>query len=119
VGVEELRDSLRETDEVEITVTGRISGRESTRPVWFVEEGESLYLVPVTGSDSNWYRNLLKTPRIRVAARGSALTTDANPIEDAARVRDVIDKFRAKYGAEQVRAYYPKQDAAVAVPLVG
>ncbi len=31
--------------------------------MWFVEEGEKLLLLPVGGSDSNWYRNLRKTPR--------------------------------------------------------
>jgi hypothetical protein len=29
----------------------------------------------------------------------------------------VLDKFRAKYGARDVEAYYPKQDVAVEVPL--
>jgi hypothetical protein len=117
VGAEELRKELTGRNEISLTVTGRISGRESTRPVWFVEEGEKLFLVPVTGSDSNWYRNLLETPRIRLAADGAELTTEASPIQDAAAVRDVIERFAAKYGADQVEAYYPKQDAAVEVRL--
>jgi hypothetical protein len=28
-----------------------------------------------------------------------------------------MDKFRAKYGAQDVEAYHPKQDVAVEVPL--
>jgi len=30
---------------------------------------------------------------------------------------EILGKFRARYGAEDVAAYYPKQDAAVEVPL--
>jgi hypothetical protein len=71
VGLEEFRNALENTSEVELSVTGRKSGRESSRPVWFVEEGEKLFLLPVDGSDSNY----------------------------------------------QVTACYPKQDAAVEVPL--
>ena len=114
---EELRSALQSTDEIEITVTGRRSGRESSRPVWFVEEGQTLYLLPVTGSDSNWFKNIQGSPAIRLAADGTELSTNARPIDDAAKVGDVVEKFRGKYGAEQVRAYYSKLDVAVEVPL--
>jgi hypothetical protein len=117
MGAEELRGALRSTDEIDLIVTGRTSGRESSRPVWFVEEGETLYLLPVTGSDSNWYKNIQRSPAVRVAADGTELSTNATPIDDAAKVDDVVEKFRGKYGAEQVRAYYSKLDVAVEVPL--
>jgi hypothetical protein len=32
-------------------------------------------------------------------------------------VNDVVEKFRAKYGADDVERYYPKHDVAVEVPL--
>jgi deazaflavin-dependent oxidoreductase (nitroreductase family) len=117
VGAEQLTNALRSTDEIELTVTGRRSGRRSTRPVWFVEEGESLYLVPVTGTESNWYRNLVETREVRVSAGDAELSADAIPISDQARVDQVVDRFREKYGADRVTAYYPKLDAAVEVPL--
>jgi len=85
--------------------------------VWFVHDGEMLYLVPVSGSDSNWYKNILKTPTIRLAARAAQLEATATPTSDTAKVERVLDKFRAKYGAPDVDAYYPKQDVAVEVPL--
>ena len=113
---EELRNALRGTSEVELTVTGRSSGRKSTRPVWFVEEGQKLYLLPVDGSDSNWFKNVLKTPRIGLAADGAEFRANAKPLRDAAAVGEVVQKFRKRYGADQVTAYYPK-DAAVEVPL--
>jgi deazaflavin-dependent oxidoreductase (nitroreductase family) len=113
----ELKDALRETNEVDLTVTGRRSGQESTRPIWFVEDGERLLLLPVSGSDSNWYRNIVKTPEIRLAADGAELRATATTIEDPGAVAGTVEKFGEKYGADRVQQYYPKQDAAVEVPL--
>jgi len=117
MSAEELKEALRETNEVALTVTGRKSGRESSRPIWFVEDGERLLLLPVSGSDSDWYRNAVKTPEIRLAADGAELQATATPIEDPAAVADVVEKFGEKYGADRVTEYYPKQDAALEVPL--
>ena len=44
---------------------GRKSGRTISIPVWFVLEGEKLYLLPVHGSDTQWYKNVLQNPLIR------------------------------------------------------
>ena len=114
---DEFRNALEASREIELTVTGRTSGREISNPVWFVRDSEKLYLVPVRGSDSDWYKNVLKTPTIRLAAKGAQLNATATPTSDAARVEEVLGEFRAKYGARDVEAYYPKQDVAVEVPL--
>ena len=114
---DELKNALQDTSEIDLTVTGRKSGRESSRPIWFVQEGDRLLLLPVSGSASNWYRNLLKTPEVGLAAGGAEVRANANPIEDPAGVADVLEKFRGKYGADQVEKYYANEDAAVAVPL--
>jgi deazaflavin-dependent oxidoreductase (nitroreductase family) len=112
----DLRDALQDKNEVELTVTGRKSGKESSRPIWFVEDADRLLLLPVSGSDSNWYRNAVENPEIRLAADGAELRAAARPIEEAG-VADVVEKFGEKYGADRVNDYYPKQDAALEVPL--
>jgi len=114
---EEFGKALESTREVELTVTGRNSGREISIPVWFVRDGEKVYLVPVNGSDSDWYKNVLNEPTIRLAAGGAQPAPRATPITDPARVGEILDMFRAKYGARDVESYYPKQDAAVEIPL--
>ena len=108
--------ALQSTNEIEITVTGRTSGRSLSYPVWFALEGEKLYLLPVKGSDTDWYKNVRKTPSIRLTARGKTFTTSARLLTDEAQIGKVVDKFRDKYGAG-VTAYYPKLDVAVEVPL--
>ncbi|MFZ0477771.1 MAG: nitroreductase/quinone reductase family protein [Terriglobales bacterium] len=108
-----LIDRLSRYREITITVTGRKSGRAISIPVWFVLEDDKLHLLPVQGSDTQWYKNVLKKPTIRISARGAEAEFEAVPITDAARVSSVIDKFRAKYGAGDVKKYYSKFDVAV------
>src|SRR5438876_12161316 len=114
----EVKKALKNTDEIEITVTGRVSGRRISNPVWFVQEGNNLYLLPVNGSDSDWYKNILKTPRMSLAANGEEWSAEVRVITDQATVRDIVEKFKDKYGADQVKKYYSKFDVAVEVPLV-
>lgn len=114
---EEFKKALDASREIELTVTGRTSGREISNPVWFVRDGETLYLVPVNGSDADWYKNALRTPTIRLAAGETQLTASVTPISDAGKVHQILDEFRVKYSAQSVEAYYPKQDAAVEVPI--
>ena len=65
-----LKDRLSRYREINITVTGRKSGRAISNPVWFVLDGDKLYLLPVKGSDTQWYKNVLKNPSIRIEAGG-------------------------------------------------
>jgi deazaflavin-dependent oxidoreductase (nitroreductase family) len=117
VAADDFRKALSQAREIQITVTGRRSGRQITIPVWFVLEGERLYLLPLNGSDTEWFKNVRKKPTIRLAFDGKTVTAQATPIVDPARVVEVVEAFRRKYGAEDIRAYYSKMDAAVEVPL--
>ncbi len=112
----DFRTALRGANEIEITVTGRTSGRSLSYPVWFALEGEKLYLIPVKGSDTEWYKNLRKTPTIRLEARGKTFSTSARLLTGEAQLGKVLEKFREKYG-RNVKSYYPKLDVAVEVPL--
>src|SRR5579863_3105410 len=94
-----LKDRLSRYREIKITVTGRKSGRAISIPVWFVSEDDTLYLLPVQGSDTQWYKNVLKNPKIRIEARGEEAELRATPITEASRVSSAVEKFRAKYGA--------------------
>jgi hypothetical protein len=77
----------------------------------------TLYLVPVTGTDSQWYKNVLATPAIRLTAAGTQYAADAFPVRDAGKVAQIVDAFRAKYGAQDVAGYYPNPNAAVEITL--
>jgi deazaflavin-dependent oxidoreductase (nitroreductase family) len=108
-----LADRLSRSSEITISVTGRKSGHTTSRPVWFVSEDDKLYLLPVQGSDTQWYKNVLKNPAIRIKARGADAEFQGVPVTDAGQVSSVVEKFRAKYGASDVKKYYSKFDVAV------
>jgi deazaflavin-dependent oxidoreductase (nitroreductase family) len=112
-GNDALRDRLSRSREITITVTGRKSGRAISIPVWFVLEPEKLYLLPVQGSDTQWYKNVLKNPSIRIKAGRAEGEFKVVPITDATQVSSVVEKFREKYGAKDVKKYYSKFDVAV------
>jgi hypothetical protein len=117
-----LKERLARFRQIKISVMGRKSGRRISIPVWFVLEGEKaqsgkLYLLPVEGSDTQWYKNVLHNPSLRIDAGGAQAEFRAVPVTDAKAVKSVIEKFREKYGAKDVKKYYSKFDVAVSVRL--
>jgi deazaflavin-dependent oxidoreductase (nitroreductase family) len=114
---EALKARLARASEINIKVTGRKSGRAISIPIWFVLEDERLYLLPVKGSDTQWYQNVVKNPTMRIGVGGAESEVEAVPVTDAAQVSSVVEKFRGKYGAGDVKKYYSKFDVAVVVQV--
>jgi len=112
-----LKERLARYRQIKISVVGRKSGQTISIPVWFALEGETLYLLPVQGSDTQWYKNVLLNPTIRIDARGTGTELRALPITESTMVKSVIEKFREKYSAGDVKKYYSKVDVAVVVVL--
>ena len=112
-----IHQRLNRVSEITLSVKGRKSGKDIPRPVWFVHEGSTLYLLPVQGSETNWYKNLLVNPTLKISVNGAEIPTRGKPITDSNRVDDTVRKFRSKYGEGDVKKYYTKFDVAVEVPL--
>jgi len=113
----DLKDRLTRYRQIKVSVIGRKSGQTISIPVWFVLDGEKLYLLPVQGSDTQWYKNVLQNPSIRIDARGVEAEFRAKPIIPEKAVKSVVEQFREKYGAKDVRKYYSKFDVAVVIDL--
>jgi len=114
---ESLKDRVGRYRQITITVIGRKSGRKISNPVWFVKEDDTLWLLPVQGSDTQWYKNVLHNPMIRISARGEEESFQATPVTDPTVVKHVVEVFREKYGAGDVKKYYSKFDVAARVDL--
>jgi hypothetical protein len=109
---------LNRAREIELTVKGRKSGNDVSRPVWFVLEGKTLYLLPVNGSDTNWYKNMLVNPVLKLSLNGiDTLSTKGRAVTDENQVSDIVKKFKSRYSEGEVKKYYTKFDVAVEVPL--
>ena len=89
-----LKDRLSRYREIKTSVIGRRSGSTILIPVWFVLAGDNLYLLPVQGSDTQWYHNVLKNRLIRIEARGVGADIQAVPVTQANAVKSVVEKFR-------------------------
>jgi hypothetical protein len=115
----DLHQRLKRASEIRLSAKGRKSGRDIPRPVWFVHEGNTLYLLPVQGSDTNWYKNLLAEPTLKISVNGEGeeMPVRGKPITDSNRVDYIVRKFKSKYGDGDVKKYYPKVDVAVEVLL--
>jgi hypothetical protein len=114
----DLYERLNRASEITLSVKGRRSGRDIPRPVWFVHEGNTLYLLPVQGTDTHWYKNFLADQTLKISVNGGTETSvRGKQITDSNRVGDIVSKFKSKYGEGDVKKYYPKTDVAVEVPL--
>ena len=114
----DLHQKLRRAYEITLSVKGRKSGKDIPRPVWFMYEGSMLYLLPVQGSDTTWYKNLLSDPMVKISINdGIEILARGQPITDSNGVNEVVNKFKSKYGEDDVKKYYTKFDVAVEVPL--
>jgi deazaflavin-dependent oxidoreductase (nitroreductase family) len=116
---EKLSERLKETNEITISVKGRKSGNTISTPVWFVyDDGKrECLLMPVHGRDTNWFRNLQANRTLGISFDGENYSVETEPVPDADGAQQVAEKFRAKYGAEDVKNYYPKIDAYVRIAL--
>jgi hypothetical protein len=114
----DIRQKLNKAYEITLSVKGRKSGKDIPRPVWFAYEGNTLYLLPVLGSDTNWYKNMLAGSMLNISVNGmKVLTATGKPITDSNGVNEVVKNFKSKYGEGDVKKYYTKFDVAVEVPL--
>jgi len=111
---------LEGAEELQLTVKGRRSGKDIPRPVWFaLREKREILLLPVKGSSSQWYKNILKNPLVRISVAGETHGGRLQTITERGRVLEVVELFRKKYGAGDVKRYYSKLDVAARLPLDG
>jgi hypothetical protein len=112
-----LRDRLSQLREIELSVTGRKSGRTISQPVWFIWDDDEVYLLPVRGSETQWYKNVLKHSSIRIDADGVEAEFETVVVTGKTQISSVVEKFRNKYGASDIKKYYSKFDVAVVAQM--
>ena len=108
---------LKKDKEIELTVTGRKSGKTLPRPVWFVLRETELLLLPVTGTDSQWYKNVLRNPHVKIRSSQQTFKGKLRAITERKQVDEVIELFKLKYGPSDIRKYYPNPNVAGSLQL--
>ncbi|MFQ6094889.1 MAG: nitroreductase family deazaflavin-dependent oxidoreductase [Candidatus Bathyarchaeia archaeon] len=116
MSVTDFTEAIEGKTEIEITVRGRRTKKARSTTVWFVYQGDKIYLLPVRGSDTSWYKNVLKDPDVTLTVDGRSLQARAEPITEPDRVQRVIELFAEKYGGmSEIKRWYSKLDVAIEI----
>ena len=76
-----LLSQLSTEDYCYLTTTGRVSGRPHEIEIWFVRQKSTLYLLSGSGQ-SDWVKNLLKDPSVKVRIAKYTFTGIARVVND-------------------------------------
>ncbi len=107
-------EAIKGKSELELTVKGRRSKKARSVTVWFFGNENKIYLIPVNGTDTEWYKNILKDPSITLTSGKTSIKTKAEPITEPDRVHKVVDLFAKKYARMgEINKYYKKLDTAI------
>src|SRR5207247_10883620 len=90
-------DRIKGASTVELATTGRKTGKEHKKPVWFVVEDGKIVVQAGKDGKTDWYRNLTKTPAAVVRQDGYSFRVRAVMVTDAQRIEAVHKLFTAKY----------------------
>ena len=87
-----------------LTTRGRVSGRPHRIEIWFAIDDRTLYMLSGGGRRSDWVKNLLKSPSVRVEVGGVRFDGQARIVVDPAedeRARALVhDKYASSYGGD-------------------
>jgi deazaflavin-dependent oxidoreductase (nitroreductase family) len=79
-----------------LTHHGRRTGKPYEVVIWFLVEGERLYLV-TANVNRNWVRNVKKDPKVLLRVGGETFSGEVRPITDAAEREHVLGLVQRKY----------------------
>jgi deazaflavin-dependent oxidoreductase (nitroreductase family) len=106
-----------------LTHRGRKSGKPYQVIIWFLVDGETVYLATANAS-RQWVRNVQANPSISFEAGGETFTGTSERVHDASEERHVMDLVVAKYwylwpmvALARLVGYDPKPDASFRVRL--
>jgi deazaflavin-dependent oxidoreductase (nitroreductase family) len=84
---------------IQLTTVGRVTGRPHTIEIWFASMEETIYMLSGGRERSDWVRNLISTPEVRVRAGGMEYPGLGRIVLAADEDRVARDAVYAKYSA--------------------
>jgi deazaflavin-dependent oxidoreductase (nitroreductase family) len=99
-------ERIKDDSTIELVTTGRKTGKEHVRPIWFViDHGEVLVQAGKDGK-TDWYLNLLKNPDAVVHIGDVRLRVRAKPATDTKRVEEIHRLFLRKYMTARLLSWF-------------
>ncbi len=90
-------EKVADQSTVELTTTGRTSGKLHTKPIWFVYDQGHLYLQAGKEGKTDWYQNLKKNPQMTLKIGTVTASGKAKFINDPKEAERIHDLFSKKY----------------------
>jgi deazaflavin-dependent oxidoreductase (nitroreductase family) len=97
---------IQDRSTIEITTVGRKTGKEHTKPIWFVVSNGRIIVQAGQDGTTDWFRNLRKTPTARLRQGEHVFRARATAVTEPARVEDVHRLFLAKYASARVLSWF-------------
>ena len=102
-----------------LTTSGRRTGQPHRIEIWYVDAGDSLYMLAGGGSSADWVRNLMADPAVHVELDGSVRPGRARVVDaatEAERARTLVfDKYAPRSGDDLID--WRKRALPVAIDL--
>ncbi|MBL8161396.1 MAG: nitroreductase family deazaflavin-dependent oxidoreductase [Anaerolineae bacterium] len=99
-----------------ITTTGRKSGKQFSTPIGYLRDGETIYAFNL-GGQSNWYKNLLVNPLVKLEIKGKAYAMRGEKISDTAEAERVLGLYQQQQASTAQRFFGLAPDATGAERL--
>jgi deazaflavin-dependent oxidoreductase (nitroreductase family) len=108
--------AVKSNQEIVVTSLGRKSKNEISTPLWFVPMGDKIFLLPMEGTHSNWYKNVESSPSIKIKI-GDYEKQGVKPrvVKNKELIQTVLERFREKYTFAEVAKYYKVFDVTVEI----
>ncbi|HEY7294437.1 MAG TPA: nitroreductase/quinone reductase family protein [Dehalococcoidia bacterium] len=114
---EQIREALARDRTIDITTTGRRSGRPRRLEIWFHNLDGAIYITGLPGRRS-WYANLLAQPAFTFHLKGSVnadLPAHARAITDPQERRTILTRILARLDRSQELEQWLARSPLVAV----
>jgi deazaflavin-dependent oxidoreductase (nitroreductase family) len=99
-------ERIKDESTIEMVTTGRKSGKQHARPIWFVVDQGKVLVQAGKDGKTDWYLNIQKTPEAVVRAGTVQLRVRGTPVTDAKRVAAIHRLFLAKYTTARVLSWF-------------
>ena len=106
-----------EESEVRITYRRAKTGKDKTIPIWFTVNGGKMELLPMYGLKTKWLADVQKSGELKLNIEGWSKSAKPTVVKKNSVIEGIKGRFGAKYGASDVRRYYPDQDVALEIVL--
>jgi len=97
---------IQDRSTIDLTTTGRKSGNEHTKPIWFVVSDGKIVVQAGKDGKTDWYQNLVKTPTGVARQDAYLFRVRARPVTEPARVEAIHRLFLQKYTTAWLLSFF-------------